>query len=621
MDIELETEQLYQDLANMSLSERNNNNNNIDDPSSLDPSLFSDIPVGTDGLPFYLWCQPCDVIGREEDYYYDKPEVEDNQTTSANDEFQPLDPTLPPITEDQPLDSVESEIVRRSQEQHVRDLQELYMLSQRQHHPSIEEEEEEDQPGIMKLDNTDPLLQELQHQMEAKESQSWWNAAQQWTQAFGVDLIDKNTTRDESDKESTIPRPSKNTLKSCIGHKETIYGVCFSPDEKYMATASQDSTIKIWETSTQRLLTSLKGHSTDYECLRVDWASINWADEVLDRSERFSSIVASAGADGILKVWACKDPKNGSEWECEYTLDHAELLGRGVKKTKDKSEEEKNPHNESEDDEEEAVEIDGDKPQIYALQFIDHWKVFTKNLQQHCHRHQKEEEQKSASQQDEKPSDDGIKNSFLMTSSDEFIHLWEVVGHPFDQQLMLEDHKIRLLQDNEIKLKEVMTLHFGNLEQYGYGVTPCSITGQGLNLPPPPQVDQNQQQNTAGNAFGGERNPQKIVYVFDADYCPANGLLGVALSDGSLRLVNGRGICISVLNLPGNQSHLTSFCWDSTGNRIATCVATGHLITWNLDSDSHQGGNYNTVATCSAIFEGGHQSGRPLFGSRILWSG
>ena len=50
---------------------------------------------------------------------------------------------------------------------------------------------------------------------------------------------------------------------------------------------------------------------------------------------------------------------------------------------------------------------------------------------------------------------------------------------------------------------------------------------------------------------------------------------------------------------------------------MATCVATGHLITWALDAESHQTGNHNTVATCTAIMEGGHQAGRPLFGSRF----
>jgi WD40 repeat protein len=570
LDVDLETDQLYQELANMSLNDQNNALNGdgpFEDPFAMDPEAMQSIPAGNDGLPFYLWCQPCNVIGGE----------------GVEDEFQPLDPILPPISEHQPLDDVESEIVRHAQEYHSRDLQELYQQSQRH-----KRDPQDTAEGLIQLDPSDPLMQELATIGDAEpESQTWWNAAQPWAKAFGVDLKRKDI--------ALVPSPTKDVLKTCIGHKETIYGVKFSHDSKFIVTASQDSIINVWETATNRLITSLKGHSTAYECLRVDWASPKWADEVLDREGRFQNIIASAGADGLVKIWTCKDVK-GNEWKCEHNLDHAKLLGRGVAKV-------------VEGENGEETKEEGDKPQVYALQFIDNWKVFTKQLQQqHCDHHQ-QGPPTSLSQNEE------WQNSFLMTSSDEFIHFWEVVGHPFDQQLQFEHQKIHLLQDNEIKMKEVMSLHFGKLDDYGYGVTACSVTGQGLKLPPPPKPNESDDQKA--ESFGGERNPHNIVFVFDADYCPASGLLGVALSDGSLRLVNGRGICISVLNLPGNQSHLTSFCWDSTGNRLATCVATGHLITWSLDTESHQSGNHNTVATCTAIFEGGHQPGRPLFGSRF----
>jgi WD40 repeat protein len=217
------------------------------------------------------------------------------------------------------------------------------------------------------------------------------------------------------------------------------------------------------------------------------------------------------------------------------------------------------------------------------------------------------------------------QNAFLMTSADEYIHLWEVEKHPFDQQLQnVDQQKIRILQDNEIKLKEVMSLHFGPIEQFGYGVTPCSLTGAGLQLPPPPVCSKHADVAADGQQatnFGGERNPLNIIYVFDASYCPASGLLGVALSDGSLRVINGRGTCVSILNLPGGNSHLTALAWDYTGSRLATTVATGHLITWGLDLTNEQGGREESiVATCLSIYEGGHQAMRPLFGARFVSS-
>jgi len=59
--------------------------------------------------------------------------------------------------------------------------------------------------------------------------------------------------------------------RSCLGHKETTYGANFSECGKYLATASQDSTVRIWDVARNAPLTTLTEHSTEYECLRVAW--------------------------------------------------------------------------------------------------------------------------------------------------------------------------------------------------------------------------------------------------------------------------------------------------------------------------------------------------------------
>ncbi len=46
-----------------------------------------------------------------------------------------------------------------------------------------------------------------------------------------------------------------------VGHSSLINAVTFSPDEKYLATASSDYTAKIWELSTGRELLDLRGHT------------------------------------------------------------------------------------------------------------------------------------------------------------------------------------------------------------------------------------------------------------------------------------------------------------------------------------------------------------------------
>ena len=530
---------------------------------------------------------------------------------------------LTSITEGQPF-------VQRSQEEAKTELQALYAASRRQKQHEQKQQgnagtideygtERHGKEEAIRIDHIDPQAQDMKEAMNNVEPKmpGWWEVADQWCTGFGVDLrheIGLIAAADDDDCKPRVGNSSsgRSAEKTCMGHKETIYGVTFSPDGKWLATASQDSSIAIWEVDTHRLVTMLQGHSKAYECLRVDWAGLHWSNETLDR-ERFRNLIASSGADGIVKVWSSAKPNAKDGWKCEFTLDHAKLLNRGVNnKPKSGSFNNKGGDDDGDGDGDENLTPveEEDKPQVYSLQFINHWKVFTDEM----HELSKD------------LADD--QNSFLMTSSDEFIHLWEVEKHPFDQQLVNSDQqKIRILQDSEIKLKEVMSLHFGSIDQYGYGVTPCSITGDGLQLPPPPLCSKHKQGNDSvsregheGNFnFGGERNPLNIVYVFDAAYCCASGLLGVALSDGSLRLVNGRGTCVSILNLPGGNSHLTALAWDRAGSRLATTVATGHVIVWSLDIKNEQGGRHESmVATCRSIYEGGHEAMRPVFGARFV---
>jgi WD40 repeat protein len=83
-------------------------------------------------------------------------------------------------------------------------------------------------------------------------------------------------------------------LLTLSGHSDSIKGVAFSPDGKYLATGSEDKTARIWETFGGRELLTL-GHS----------------DEVT--SVAFSpdgKRLATAAKDGNLRIW---DATNGRE--------------------------------------------------------------------------------------------------------------------------------------------------------------------------------------------------------------------------------------------------------------------------------------------------------------------
>jgi len=75
---------------------------------------------------------------------------------------------------------------------------------------------------------------------------------------------------------------------SFFGHVERVYQVCWSSDSRLLVSGSRDSTLKVWSLKTKKLQVDLPGHSD--EVYAVDWSP---------DGER----VASGGKDKVLKIW------------------------------------------------------------------------------------------------------------------------------------------------------------------------------------------------------------------------------------------------------------------------------------------------------------------------------
>jgi|AntRauTorckE5430_2_1112549.scaffolds.fasta_scaffold06610_2 WD40 repeat protein len=402
----------------------------------------------------------------------------------------------------------------------------------------------------------------------------------------------------------------KHGERQCFGHKDKIFGIAMSPCGNFFATASQDSTICIWDVELNRLLSHLEG-SKDHECLRVAWASDAWArdlngNEKGENGEHFKRsdddlILAMAGADGVARIWQSVD--GAKSWRQIGALDHMiskKEIESASKRPKSITEEDDDEKEKSEDSE---AGLEG-KPggtEIYSLQFIDEWSGLPSFLPKEL------DTVKEASH----PS-----LNVIMTSSEDFIHIWQHC--PLNESSDSEACKISVnatKPSSKLNLVKIMDIKFTHLE-HGYGGVFVHLNSkEGSNE----QADWSQGQSsnivTTKKAFGGDRNPDNLVYVFDAVQCPANNLIGAALSDGTLRLVNSRGICVTILQLPGCQSHLTSFAWDKSGYRLASCVATGHVILWDVDYGDGKGA---VQPVCRAVLEGGHNRGRPLFGASFF---
>lgn len=71
-------------------------------------------------------------------------------------------------------------------------------------------------------------------------------------------------------------------------HCQSVYQVAWSADSRMLCSSSKDSTIKLWEIKTKKMVADLPGHAD--EVYAVDWSP---------DGER----IASGGKDKVLKVW------------------------------------------------------------------------------------------------------------------------------------------------------------------------------------------------------------------------------------------------------------------------------------------------------------------------------
>ncbi|KAJ7460856.1 WD40-repeat-containing domain protein [Mycena galericulata] len=101
-----------------------------------------------------------------------------------------------------------------------------------------------------------------------------------------------------ADKQGTIKyfEPNMNNLAAWQGSKsgEAIRGLSFSPDDRRFATASDDSSVRIWSFQERRIERILTGHGWDVKC--VEWHPTK-------------GLLVSGSKDNDIKFW---DPRTGT---------------------------------------------------------------------------------------------------------------------------------------------------------------------------------------------------------------------------------------------------------------------------------------------------------------------
>lgn len=98
-------------------------------------------------------------------------------------------------------------------------------------------------------------------------------------------------TENEIIKELNLEEQPKKQLKfsqSLVGHKSSVISVTWSKDGEFLATASRDNTIKIWQVSSGRCIQTLVGHTSGV-------TSANWSPN--------GKQIVSGSRDKSIKIW------------------------------------------------------------------------------------------------------------------------------------------------------------------------------------------------------------------------------------------------------------------------------------------------------------------------------
>ena len=112
-----------------------------------------------------------------------------------------------------------------------------------------------------------------------------------------------------------LERANEGALRTLAGHSDSVTAVALAPDGKTAISASEDKTLKIWDTETGSELKTLTGHSS----------GVNAVDLAPDVKRAIS-----ASLDNTLKIWDLLSGKEIASFSGDSSFNCCAILPDGV---------------------------------------------------------------------------------------------------------------------------------------------------------------------------------------------------------------------------------------------------------------------------------------------------
>lgn len=112
-----------------------------------------------------------------------------------------------------------------------------------------------------------------------------------------------------------------NCVQTLTGHTDWVHSVSFSNNSLYLATGSYDNTVKIWRCPNKAK--NEDGETSKWECIQTLTQHSSWINCV--SFSHNGRLLATASEDSTIKIWRCpseveSEDEDTSNWSCIKTL-------------------------------------------------------------------------------------------------------------------------------------------------------------------------------------------------------------------------------------------------------------------------------------------------------------